>query len=156
MNLIYQFFVHTERVGRLPRPIEFVFNTPSHHRVHHASDAEYLDKNYGGILIIWDRLLGTFAAEQHRPTYGLTKNVDSYNPFKLEYHEYGSIWRDLRASGVAAPAARVPVRPARMAAHVRVVIRRRSRRPQWILMRTESWDRTSASRSQRPRWARRT
>ena len=98
VNLIYQFFVHTERVGRLPRPIEFVFNTPSHHRVHHASDAEYLDKNYGGILIVWDRLLGTFAAEQHRPTYGLTKNVDSYNPFKLEYHEYGSIWRDLRAS----------------------------------------------------------
>jgi len=98
VNLIFQFFVHTERIGRLPRPIEFVFNTPSHHRVHHASDADYLDRNYGGILIIWDRMLGTFAAETRRPTYGLTTNIDSFNVFKLEYHEYGSILRDLRGS----------------------------------------------------------
>ena len=71
-NLIYQFFTHTETIGRLPRPIEFVFNTPSHHRVHHASDPEYLDRNYGGILIIWDRMFGTFQRELHTPTYGLT------------------------------------------------------------------------------------
>jgi sterol desaturase/sphingolipid hydroxylase (fatty acid hydroxylase superfamily) len=98
INLIFQFFVHTERVDRLPAPIEFVFNTPSHHRVHHASDADYLDKNYGGILIIWDRMFGSYAEETHRPTYGLTKNVDTFNPFRLQYHEYAAIMRDLRGS----------------------------------------------------------
>jgi hypothetical protein len=96
VNLIFQFFVHTERIDRLWRPIEFVFNTPSHHRVHHASDPEYLDKNYAGMLIIWDRLFGSYAEETHRPTYGLTKNVESYNPFKLQYYLYGDIWRDVR------------------------------------------------------------
>ena len=98
INLIFQFLVHTERVGMLPAPIEFVFNTPSHHRVHHASDADYLDKNYGGILIIWDRLFGTYAQETHRPTYGLTKNIDSYNPFRLQYIEYARIAHDVRAA----------------------------------------------------------
>jgi sterol desaturase/sphingolipid hydroxylase (fatty acid hydroxylase superfamily) len=96
INLIFQFFVHTEKVDRLPRPIEYVFNTPSHHRVHHASDADYLDKNFAGIFIVWDRLLGTYVEETHRPTYGLTHNVDSYNVFHLEYHEYGAIIRDVR------------------------------------------------------------
>jgi sterol desaturase/sphingolipid hydroxylase (fatty acid hydroxylase superfamily) len=71
INLVYQFFIHTERIGKLWRPIEFVFNTPSHHRVHHGMDQQYLDKNYGGILIPWDRLLGSFAAETSRPHYGL-------------------------------------------------------------------------------------
>jgi sterol desaturase/sphingolipid hydroxylase (fatty acid hydroxylase superfamily) len=98
VNLIFQFFVHTERVGRLPAPIEFVFNTPSHHRVHHASDPDYLDKNYAGILIVWDRLFGSFVEETHRPTYGLTTNVATFNPFRLEYHEYAAILRDVRAS----------------------------------------------------------
>jgi sterol desaturase/sphingolipid hydroxylase (fatty acid hydroxylase superfamily) len=98
INLIFQFFVHTERVGKLPRPIEFLFNTPSHHRVHHASDRDYLDKNYGGILIVWDRLFRSYAEETHRPTYGLTKNIDSFNPFRLQYHEYSAIARDVRAS----------------------------------------------------------
>ncbi len=99
VNLIFQFFVHTERVDRLPRWAEFVFNTPSHHRVHHASDADYLDKNYGGILIVWDRLFGSYAEETHRPTYGLTTNIDSFNPFRLQYHEYAAIVRDVRRSG---------------------------------------------------------
>jgi sterol desaturase/sphingolipid hydroxylase (fatty acid hydroxylase superfamily) len=98
INLIFQFFVHTERIGRLPRPIEFVFNTPSHHRVHHASDRDYLDKNYGGILIVWDRLFGSYAEETHKPTYGLTKNIDSFNPFRLQYYEYAAIARDVRGS----------------------------------------------------------
>ncbi len=98
INLIFQFFVHTERVGILAKPIEFVFNTPSHHRVHHASDRDYLDKNYAGILIIWDRLFGTYARETHRPTYGLTKNVDTYNPFRLQYFEYAAIARDVRSA----------------------------------------------------------
>jgi len=97
-NLIYQFFTHTEMIGRLPRPIEYVFNTPSHHRVHHASDPEYLDRNYGGILILWDRIFGTFAREVHTPTYGLTKPVDTHNVATLQYHEYGNIVRDVRGT----------------------------------------------------------
>jgi sterol desaturase/sphingolipid hydroxylase (fatty acid hydroxylase superfamily) len=108
INLIFQFFVHTERIDRMWRPVEFVMNTPSHHRVHHASDPEYLDKNYGGMLIIWDRLFGSYVEEQHRPTYGLTTNIDSYNPFKLQYHLYGEIWRDVRrARGLRAKLAYV-------------------------------------------------
>jgi sterol desaturase/sphingolipid hydroxylase (fatty acid hydroxylase superfamily) len=98
-NLIYQFWVHTERIDRLPAWFEFVFNTPSHHRVHHASDPDYLDKNYAGILIVWDRMFGSYAEETHRPTYGLTKNIDSFNPFRLQYHEYAAMVRDLRSAG---------------------------------------------------------
>jgi sterol desaturase/sphingolipid hydroxylase (fatty acid hydroxylase superfamily) len=96
LNLIYQFFVHTERIDKLPRPIEFIFNTPSHHRVHHGSDQIYLDRNYGGILILWDRLFGTFQAELHRPKYGLTTPVGTYNIIRLQFHEYAAILRDLR------------------------------------------------------------
>lgn len=98
VNLVFQFFVHTERVDRMWAPVEFVFNTPSHHRVHHASDREYLDRNYAGILIIWDRMFASYAEETHTPTYGLTKNVDSFNPFRLQYHEYTSIARDVLAA----------------------------------------------------------
>ncbi|MGB3892627.1 sterol desaturase family protein [Mycolicibacter sinensis] len=98
VNLIYQFWVHTERIDKLPRPIEFVFNTPSHHRVHHGMDPEYLDRNYGGILIIWDRLFGTFAPERFRPRYGLTKQVDTFNIVTLQIHEYASIIADLRGA----------------------------------------------------------
>ncbi len=98
VSLVYQFFVHTERVRTLWRPIELVFNTPSHHRVHHGSDPEYLDRNYGGILIVWDRLFGTFQAEQHRPTYGLTTPVGTHNLLRLQTHEYAAIARDVRAA----------------------------------------------------------
>jgi hypothetical protein len=66
--------------------------------VHHASDPDYLDKNFAGILIIWDRMFGSFVEETHRPTYGLTKNYDTTNPLRLQYHEYGSIVRDVRAA----------------------------------------------------------
>ncbi len=98
ISLIYQFWIHTERIDKLPRPFEFVFNTPSHHRVHHGTDPEYLDKNYGGILIIWDRLFGTFQPELFRPHYGLTKPVDTFNIWKLETHEYLAIARDVRSA----------------------------------------------------------
>lgn len=98
VNLVYQFFVHTERVRKLPQPIEFIFNTPSHHRVHHGSDREYLDRNYGGILILWDRMFGTFQAEMHRPTYGLTKPVSTFNIWRLQTHEYAAILRDWRSA----------------------------------------------------------
>lgn len=98
LNLVYQFWIHTEHIGKLWRPIEYVFNTPSHHRVHHGSDSEYLDRNYGGTLIIWDRLFGSFAPEVHRPTYGLTTPVDTYNIWRLQTHEYVAIARDVRAA----------------------------------------------------------
>ncbi|WP_433799898.1 sterol desaturase family protein [Actinomycetospora sp. CA-084318] len=98
VNLVFQFFVHTELVDRLPRPVEFVFNTPSHHRVHHGRDPEYLDRNYGGILIVWDRLFGTFAAEERRPTYGLTTPVETYDLLTLQYGHYADIARDVRAA----------------------------------------------------------
>ncbi|ART74264.1 C-5 sterol desaturase (plasmid) [Mycobacterium dioxanotrophicus] len=97
-NLIYQFFIHTELVRKLPRAVEFVLNTPSHHRVHHGSDPEYLDKNYGGILIIWDRAFGSFQEELHRPAYGLTKPVNTYNLFKLQYGEYANMVADVRCA----------------------------------------------------------
>lgn len=97
-NLIYQFFTHTETIDKMWRPLEFVFNTPSHHRVHHGSDPEYLDRNYGGILIIWDRMFGTFQAELHTPTYGLTTPVGTYNVLRLQYHEYANIVRDVRGA----------------------------------------------------------
>lgn len=96
VSLVYQFFVHTERVERLWRPVELLFNTPSHHRVHHGSDPEYLDRNYGGILIVWDRLFGSFQPELHRPTYGLTTPVGTYHVLRLQTHEYAAIIRDVR------------------------------------------------------------
>ncbi|GAA4050988.1 sterol desaturase family protein [Nonomuraea soli] len=95
VNLVYQFWIHTERIGKLPRWFEFVFNTPSHHRVHHASQGSYLDRNFGGILIVWDRLFGSFAPETERPVYGLTKNIDTHNPLRIAFHEYAAIGRDL-------------------------------------------------------------
>ncbi|MEH1101375.1 sterol desaturase family protein [Micromonospora sp. CPCC 205561] len=98
VSLLYQFFLHTERINLLPRPIEWVFNTPSHHRVHHGANAEYLDRNYGGILIVWDRLFGTFEPERAAVRYGLTKNIDTYNPLRVATHEYRAIWADARAA----------------------------------------------------------
>jgi sterol desaturase/sphingolipid hydroxylase (fatty acid hydroxylase superfamily) len=99
ISLIYQFWIHTEAVHLLPRPIEFIFNTPSHHRVHHGSDLKYLDKNHGGILIIWDRLFGTFQPEEERPTYGLTKNIDTYNPVFIAFKEWGQMFKQAWQSG---------------------------------------------------------
>ncbi len=97
-NLCYQFWIHTERIHKLPRWFELVFNTPSHHRVHHGSNAVYLDRNYGGILIVWDRLFGTFEPEGERVRYGLTKNIGTFNPVRVAFHEYGAIWRDVKAA----------------------------------------------------------
>ncbi|GAA2396731.1 C-5 sterol desaturase [Catellatospora methionotrophica] len=102
INLVYQFWIHTERIDKMWRPYEFVFNTPSHHRVHHASQGGYLDRNFGGILIIWDRLFGSFAPELERPVYGLTKNITTHNPLRVAYHEYAAILRDLRTRRVRA------------------------------------------------------
>jgi sterol desaturase/sphingolipid hydroxylase (fatty acid hydroxylase superfamily) len=98
ISLIYQFFLHTERIGKLPRAFEFVFNTPSHHRVHHGSNSIYLDRNYGGILIIWDRMFGSFEPEGERVVYGLTKNLTTYNPLRVAFHEYAMILADVGAA----------------------------------------------------------
>lgn len=96
-NLIYQFFLHTQLVGKLG-PIEWVFNTPSHHRVHHASNANYLDRNHAGTLIIWDRLFGTYVGEDQteKPVYGIVNNIHTYNPFVIASHEFINIWKDVR------------------------------------------------------------
>lgn len=98
ISLIYQFWIHTEAVNKLPYFLELVLNTPSHHRVHHSSEIKYLDRNHAGILIIWDRLFGTFQPEEERPVYGLTKNIQSYNPLRIAFHEWKDIFRDLKNS----------------------------------------------------------
>ena len=95
LNLLYQYWIHTETIDKLPAPIEAVFNTPSHHRVHHGANPQYLDKNYGGILILWDKLFGTFEPELRRVKYGLTTNIETYNPVKVGYHETVDIVRDV-------------------------------------------------------------
>ena len=95
LAVLYQFWIHTEMIKKLPAPIEYVFVTPSHHRVHHASDVHYLDRNYGSTLIIWDRMFNTFTPEVERPTYGITKNVNTYNPIYLVFHEFIDIYKDI-------------------------------------------------------------
>ena len=94
ISLLYQYGLHTETITRLG-PIEWVMNTPSHHRAHHGSNPQYLDINYGGIFIIWDRLFGTFVPEVEKPVYGITKPVRSYNPFYVQLHEFMDIARDV-------------------------------------------------------------
>lgn len=100
VSLIYQFFVHTEAVDKLPAWFEAVFNTPSHHRVHHASNIRYLDRNHAGILIIWDKIFKTFSQEipSEKPVYGLTENITSQQPLKVATHEYAAIWKDIKKS----------------------------------------------------------
>jgi sterol desaturase/sphingolipid hydroxylase (fatty acid hydroxylase superfamily) len=95
ISLLYQFWIHTELVRRMG-PLEAVMNTPSHHRVHHGSNQRYLDRNHAGILIIWDRLFGTFEPEDEQVVYGLTKNINSYNPFRIAFHEWLDIWEDVK------------------------------------------------------------
>jgi sterol desaturase/sphingolipid hydroxylase (fatty acid hydroxylase superfamily) len=98
ISLVFQFFIHTERVKKLPRPVEWLFNTPSHHRGHHGANEIYLDKNYGGILIVWDRLFGTFQPETERVVYGLTTNIETHNPVKVATHEWVAMINDVRGA----------------------------------------------------------
>ena len=97
VNLVYQFWVHTREVNRLG-PFEWVLNTPSHHRVHHGVNPEYQDKNFAGMLIIWDRLFGTFEPEVAPPVYGLTKPLVSWSPIWANLHVFGEIGAKLRAA----------------------------------------------------------
>jgi len=91
----YQTWLHTELIGKLG-PLEWVLNTPSHHRVHHGCDQKYLDRNYGAVFIVWDRLFDTFQLEEERPRYGLVGDFDSQNPLRVWFSELPSLWRDLR------------------------------------------------------------
>ena len=95
-NLLYQFWIHTESINKLPRWFEAVMNTPSHHRVHHARNPKYIDKNHAGTFIIWDRMFGTFKEEEERPTYGITKNLNSWNPVWANLAHYADIWHDIK------------------------------------------------------------
>ncbi|MEM6680941.1 MAG: sterol desaturase family protein [Pseudomonadota bacterium] len=96
--LAYQTWLHTQLIGRLGI-VELIFNTPSHHRVHHGCDAKYLDKNYAGVLIIWDRIFGTFQVEEETPCYGLKREFNSQNPVRVWFSEVPGLWRDLRSTG---------------------------------------------------------
>ncbi|MEZ5320739.1 MAG: sterol desaturase family protein [Microthrixaceae bacterium] len=99
VNLLYQYWVHTEAIPKLGA-VESVMNTPSHHRVHHGSNSRYIDRNHAGILISWDRAFGTFEpeSEDEQVVYGLTRNLHSFNPFTIMFREYLDIARDVARS----------------------------------------------------------
>ena len=97
VNLIYQFWIHTESIDRIGRA-ETALNSPSHHRVHHGTNRQYLDRNHGGILIVWDRMFGTFEAEDEKVVYGLTTNIDTFDPGRIASHEYIDMVRDVASS----------------------------------------------------------
>ena len=97
MSTLWGIVGHTQIVGKLG-PLEWVFNTPSHHRVHHGSNKQYIDKNYGNLLIIWDRMFGTFEPEREQVQFGLVNNVNTYNPVKITFMAWSSIWQDMKQS----------------------------------------------------------
>jgi sterol desaturase/sphingolipid hydroxylase (fatty acid hydroxylase superfamily) len=99
VDLSYQYFVHTESVGKLPAWFEYIFNTPSSHRVHHGRNPQYIDKNYGGVLIIFDRMFGTFEPEVEKVDYGIPRQIRSYNFLVLNFHEFVDMLRDVMAPG---------------------------------------------------------
>lgn len=96
LNLGLQFFVHTQWVRHLG-PLESIFNTPSHHRVHHGVNPQYIDKNYAGVLIIWDKMFGTYEPERETVRYGVTKPVNSFNPITVTFQEWKTIWQDIQS-----------------------------------------------------------
>ena len=95
LNTLYQFWIHTETINRMGW-FEYIFNTPSHHRVHHGRDPKYIDKNHAGTLIIWDRMFGTFQEEEERPTYGITKPINSWNGVWANFSHYATMARELK------------------------------------------------------------
>lgn len=97
LNLLYQFWIHTEHIGKLGW-LEKIMNTPSHHRVHHGRDPKYIDQNYAGVFIIWDKMFGTFQEEEERPTYGITKPVNSWNPVYANFAHYIDLFHYARQS----------------------------------------------------------
>jgi sterol desaturase/sphingolipid hydroxylase (fatty acid hydroxylase superfamily) len=97
--VLYQFWIHTEYIRKLPRWISFIFTTPSHHRVHHGKNEHYLDKNYGSTFIIWDRIFGTFQPEDEQAVYGILEQPKHYNPIKLVFHVWVDIYKNMRKAG---------------------------------------------------------
>ncbi len=110
-NLIYQFWIHTEHIDRLPRWFEAVMNTPSHHRVHHGRDPKYIDRNYAGVFIVWDKLFGTFKEEEERPHYGITKPLNSWNPVYANFAHYMDLYQALRQTRSTGDALRILFNP---------------------------------------------
>ncbi|AQS39418.1 sterol desaturase [Shewanella psychrophila] len=100
LNLGLQFFVHTQAVKTLG-PFEWIFNTPSHHRVHHGRNPQYIDKNYAGVLIIWDRMFGTYAKEEETVEYGITKPINSFNPLVVTFSEWKSMFTEAFSPGLS-------------------------------------------------------
>ena len=100
ISLLYQYWIHTETIRRMPAWFEYLFNTPSNHRVHHATNPRYLDRNYAGTFMVWDRLFGTFAEERDDdpPRYGLVNNIATFNPLRIAFHEWAAIARDIRGA----------------------------------------------------------
>lgn len=97
LNLIYQFWIHTKLIYKLPKPFEFILNTPSHHRVHHGVNEQYLDKNYAGIFIIWDRMFGTFVEEKEEVRYGILKPLESYNSLWINSHGWFEMFEVMKS-----------------------------------------------------------
>lgn len=96
-STLYQFWIHTKAIKRMPRWFEFIFNTPSHHRVHHAVNEKYIDRNHGAVFIIWDRIFGTYAEEEEEPTYGITTQFESFNPVWSNFHYYADMWQKMKS-----------------------------------------------------------
>ena len=94
VSLLYQYWIHTELIKKMPAWFEAIFNTPSHHRVHHAVNPQYLDRNHAGIFIIWDKLFGTYEPEVEKPVYGLTTNIGTFNPLYVAFHEWVNMFKD--------------------------------------------------------------
>lgn len=92
LHTLYQYWIHTQAIDKLPAVFEYILNTPSHHRVHHAINEQYLDKNHGGMFIIWDRLFGTFKLEEEQPKFGITTGFQSWNPFWANVHYFQELW----------------------------------------------------------------
>ncbi|MEZ4699207.1 MAG: sterol desaturase family protein [Rhodothermales bacterium] len=107
INLLYQFWIHTEHIGKMPRWFEAIFNTPSHHRVHHGRDPKYIDKNFAGVLIVWDRLFGTFQEEEERPHYGITRPLRSWNPVYANFAHYIDLFHTARKARSAGDVLRI-------------------------------------------------
>ena len=98
ISLIYQYWIHTELIKKMPKWFESIFNTPSHHRVHHGTNPQYLDRNHAGIFIFWDKWFGSFEPEVERPKYGLVKNISSFNPLYVAFHEWITMFKDVFTS----------------------------------------------------------
>jgi sterol desaturase/sphingolipid hydroxylase (fatty acid hydroxylase superfamily) len=101
ISLIYQYWIHTELINKMPQWFENIFNTPSHHRVHHATNPQYLDRNHAGILIIWDKIFGTFQKEIEKPVYGLVTNIDTFNPIKIAFQEWINLFKDAFSGNIS-------------------------------------------------------